>query len=192
MSRSIRHRGILAAAAAVTFAATVIAAPSATARPLERGTFVDGFSVTDENFCDAGVVVDIDATQEVRFLFNTRKPGTAPYWKANAWETIVYSNLEGDSVTEVTRLVDKDLAITDNGDGTMTILILATGNTTVFDESGKAVARNPGQVRYEVLIDYGDDIADPSDDAFLEFLGLVTESTGRTDDFCAAVLPILG
>ncbi|GAA1055269.1 hypothetical protein GCM10017608_30920 [Agromyces luteolus] len=192
MSGSTRRRGLVAAAAAVAFAATVIAAPPASARPIERGTFVDGFSMTDENFCDAGIVVEIEAVQEVRFLFNTRKPGTAPYWIANAWETIVYSNLEGDSVTEVTRLVDKDLKITDNGDGTLTILVLATGNTTVSDESGKAIARNPGQVRYELLIDYGDDVADPSDDAFLAFLGLVKESTGRTDDFCAAVLPVLG
>ncbi|WP_353813330.1 hypothetical protein [Agromyces sp. SYSU T00266] len=193
MSGTIRRRsGILAASAAVAFAATVIAAPPATARPLDQGTFVDGFSLTDDDFCGAGVVVDVEAVQEVRFLFNSRKPGTAPYWTANVWETIVYSNLDGDSVTEVTRLVDKDLAITDNGDGTMTILVLATGNTTVSDESGKAIARNPGQVRYEVLIDYGDDITDPSDDEFLDFLGLVKESTGRTDDFCAAVLPVLG
>ena len=47
-------------------------------------------------------------------------------------------------------------------------------------------------MRIEVLIDNGGTIADPSDDEFIEFLGLVKESTGRTDDFCAAVLPILG
>ncbi|MRX43444.1 hypothetical protein [Agromyces kandeliae] len=192
MSGSIHRRGILAAAAAVAFAATVVAAPPATARPLERGTFVDGFSFTDENFCDAGIAVEVEATQEVRFLFNSRKPGTAPYWTANVWETVVYTNVAGDSVTELTRLVDKDLAITDNGDGTLTILVLATGNTTVSDESGTAIARNPGQVRYELLIDHNGTPEDPSDDQFIDFLGLVKESTGRTDDFCAAVLPILG
>lgn len=88
--------------------------------------------------------------------------------------------------------MDKDLKITDNGDGTMTILVLATGNAAAYGEDGKAIARNPGQVRYEVLIDYGADIADPSDDEFLKFLGEVKGSTGRSDDFCSAVLPIIG
>ena len=95
-------------------------------------------------------------------------------------------------VTEHLTIADKDQKITDNGDGTMTILVLATGNAAVYDETGKAIARNPGQVRYEVLIDYGADIADPSDDQFIEFLGLVKGSTGRNDDFCGAVLPVIG
>jgi hypothetical protein len=53
---------------------------------------------------------------------------------------------------------------------------------------GKALARNPGQVRFELLVDHGGTPTDPSDD---EFLGLVKGSTGRTDDFCAAVVPVL-
>jgi hypothetical protein len=61
----------------------------------------------------------------------------------------------------------------------------------VYDESGKAIARNPGQIRYEILIDHGGTPADPTDDGFIEFLGVVKESTGRTDDFCAAVVPAL-
>jgi hypothetical protein len=32
---------------------------------------------------------------------------------------------------------------------------------------------------------------DPSDDEFLEFLGVVKESTGRSDDFCEAAVPLL-
>jgi hypothetical protein len=31
----------------------------------------------------------------------------------------------------------------------------------VYDESGKAIARNPGQSRFEVLIDHGGTPADP-------------------------------
>jgi hypothetical protein len=32
---------------------------------------------------------------------------------------------------------------------------------------------------------------DPSDDEFLAMLDIVKESTGRSDDFCAAVVPVL-
>lgn len=191
MSVSARRRGAIAAATAAALAASVVVAPSATARPLENVRFTEEESFTDTNFCDAGVSVQVDSTAEVHVLFNSRKPGTAPYFKANVGAVTTYTG-PGGVVTEHVRVVDKDQKITDNGDGTMTILVLATGNAVAYDESGKAIARNPGQVRYEVLIDYGADITDPSDDTFLEFLGFVKESTGRTDDFCAAVLPIIG
>ena len=67
----------------------------------------------------------------------------------------------------------------------------ATGNAVVYGEGGKAIARNPGQVRFEILIDHAGTPTDPTDDEFLAFLGEVKESTGRTDDFCAAVVPVL-
>jgi hypothetical protein len=61
----------------------------------------------------------------------------------------------GEFVTDFSKTLEKDLRITDNGDGTLTILVLATGNAVVYDENGKAIARNPGQVRFELLIDHG-------------------------------------
>jgi hypothetical protein len=191
MSASARRRGAIAAAAAAALAASVVAAPAATARPLENVRFTETDSFTDTNFCDVGLTVQVDQTAEVHILFNSRKPGTAPYFKANVAGVTTYTG-PGGVVTEHVRIVDKDLKITDNGDGTMTILVLATGNAAVYDETGKAIARNPGQVRYEVLIDYGADIADPSDDQFIEFLGQVKGSTGRNDDFCGPVLAAIG
>lgn len=191
MSVSARRGGAIAAVAAAALAASVVAAPAATARPIENVRFTEVDSFTDTNFCDAGITVQIDSTSEVHILLNSRKPGTAPYFKANVGAVTTYTG-PGGVVTEHVRIVDKDLKITDNGDGTMTILVLATGNAAAYGEDGKAIARNPGQVRYEVLIDYGADIADPSDDEFLKFLGEVKGSTGRSDDFCSAVLPIIG
>lgn len=97
----------------------------------------------------------------------------------------------GTAVTEAVNTLERDLAVTHNGDGMFTI-VMATGNATVTDGSGKAIARNPGQFRFEILIsDEGTPDA-YSDDEFLELLGVVRESTGRSDDFCEAVLPALG
>ncbi|WP_430645302.1 hypothetical protein [Agromyces sp. GXS1127] len=191
-SSPIHRRGLIAAVSAAALATSVLAAAPASARPLENLRFVEEESFTDEDFCGAGVSVDVELTREVHVLFNTRKPGTAPYWGGNFSVDVRYTNEAGDTVTEIVRGYERDLKITDHGDGTMTILVLSTGNATVYDESGTAIARNPGQVRYEVLIDHGGTPDDPSDDEFIAFLGLVKESTGRTDDFCAAVLPILG
>lgn len=189
MSAPARRRGILAAGAVVAFALSVLAAPPATARPVDSGTFIDEWSFTDENFCDAGITVELVGVDEVRYLLNERKPGTAPYWNARISSVVTYTNLDGDVVTEVARVIDKDLVLTPI-EGGLEGLVLATGNAAVYDESGKAIARNPGQVRYEFRITFNDP-EDPEDDVF-EFLGLVKESTGRTDDFCAAVLPVLG
>ena len=58
-------------------------------------------------------------------------------------------------------VVNKDLKVIDNGDGTLTIIVFATGNATVFDAGGKAIGRNPGQVRFEFLVDHGGTPGDP-------------------------------
>ncbi|HET6686805.1 MAG TPA: hypothetical protein VFH02_09810, partial [Jiangellaceae bacterium] len=114
------------------------------------------------------------------------------YFHAIVKITNVYTNLaNGNTVTEVGNIVDKDLRVTDNGDGTLTIFVLSTGNIAVFGPDGKALARNPGQVRFEFVVDHAGTPTDPTDDVLLEDLGMVKGSTGRTDDFCAAVVPAL-
>jgi hypothetical protein len=67
---------------------------------------------------------------------------------------------------------------------------LATGNFTLSDADGRAIARNPGQVRFEALVDHGGTPGDPSDDVELDFTQ-IRESTGRSDDFCEAAVPAL-
>lgn len=58
-------------------------------------------------------------------------------------------------------------------------------------EDGKALGRDPGQIRFKILIDTAGTPSDPSDDEFLAFLGVVKGSTGRSDDFCATAVPAL-
>ena len=114
------------------------------------------------------------------------------YFGFNLKVSEVVTNLaNGNFVTSSATVRDKDQRITDNDDGTLTILVLATGNAVLYDAAGDAIARNPGQVRYELLIDHGGTPTDPSDDEFVEFLGDVKGSTGRNDDYCAAAVPLL-
>jgi hypothetical protein len=82
------------------------------------------------------------------------------------------------SVTGVLTGIEKDQRVTDNGDGTLTILVLTTGNAVLYGENGKAIARDPGQVRFEILVDDGGTPSDPSDDEFLANLGLVKARPG--------------
>jgi len=118
-------------------------------------------------------------------------PDGLVYFLAHGKQTEVITNLANDrSASSVASVIEKDLRVTDNGDGTLTILILATGNAVLYGEDGKAIARNPGQVRFELVVDHGGTPNDPSDDVEIDFR-LVKESTGRSDDFCEAAVPAL-
>jgi hypothetical protein len=106
--------------------------------------------------------------------------------------TFVDTNVDnGKAISGAFHTIQKALHATDNGDGTSTVLFLATGNDVTYGPDGKAIARNPGQIRFEVLIDNNDTPNDPSDDEFIAMLDVVKESTGRSDDFCAAAVPAL-
>ena len=169
-------------------------AGGASAKPLEHTTFHEEFTEIFEDFCDVpGLTVQFDNAADVHLLVNPHGPDGLAYFTFNAKFTNVYTNLaNGNTVTEVGNGVDKDLRVTDNGDGTLTILALTTGNVAVFGPDGKALARNPGQVRFEFDVDHAGTPTDPFDDVFVEGSGsMVKGSTGRTDDFCAAVLPVL-
>ncbi len=165
----------------------------ASAKVIDKGAFHDEFSYKVRNFCDvSGLTVRQDVTVDGSFALKTHGADQLAYYQEHSRVRAVYTNVATKQyVTEVTGVLQKDLKVTDNGDGTLTILVLATGPSSVYDESGKAIARNPGQYRYEILIDNGGTPSDPSDDEFLKFLGVVKESTGRTDDFCAAVVPAI-
>ena len=183
----------LAAAVSMTLAG------GASAKPIERATFHEEGTFIDPNFCEVpGLEVQGDDVVDIRASLNSHGPDGLVYFHANIHVTTVYTNLaNGNTVTEVGQAVDKDLRVTDNGNGTLTILVLTTGNATVYGPDGKApdskaLARNPGQIRFEFDVDHGGTPTDPFDDEEIDgSFRMVKESTGRTDDFCAAVLPVL-
>ena len=144
--RLVRTLGLAAGLAA---AVSMALAGGASAKPLEHATFHNEGTFIDKDFCDVpGLRVQQDNVADIRALLNSHGPDGLVYFHANIHVTTVYTNLaNGNTVTEVGQAVDKDLRVTDNGDGTLTILVLSTGNIAVFGPDGKALARNPGQVR---------------------------------------------
>lgn len=165
----------------------------AAAQPLEAGTFHDEFTDIVDDFCDvSGLTVQLDSVVDGRFLLNRHGPEGLAYVLESIRLADTWTNLEnGNTISVRERTMLKDQRVTDNGDGTLTILVLGTGNFTVYGQDGKAIARNPGQVRFEILVDDGGTPDDPFDDEFIEFLGLVKGSTGRNDDFCEAAVAAL-
>jgi hypothetical protein len=183
----------LGLAAGLAMVGSMTLAGGAAAEPIERGPFHDEFTDIIEDFCELpGLTVQFDLVVEGRRLLNPHGPDGLAYGLELAHVSETWTNVDnGIAVTGVERVLFKDLRATDNGDGTLTYLILTTGNSVVYGPDGKAIARNPGQIRLEFLIDHAGTPTDPSDDEFLANLGVVKGSTGRTDDFCAAVVPVL-
>ena len=189
-SRKVRFSAVLAL---VATAAIALAAAAGAGGQLFRELIDERESEIETDFCGVeGLTVEFATHRVGTGHAVPHGPNGLVYFGFNLKVTDVVTNLaNGNSVTAFTTVRDKDQRVTDNGDGTLTILVLTTGNSVLYGENGKVIARNPGQVRVEILIDHGGTPGDPSDDEFLEFLGVVKDSTGRSDDFCEEAVPIL-
>ena len=172
------YRSILTAAVSVGLV-TGAAAPSSAA-VLGRWDLSESFSGPLTNFCGvSGLTADLtfDLTGTARVV--QRGPGEFEFYHENTRivRTFTY---QGKTVTEYVRGTAKDLSIVDNGDGTLSITLLATGGARVVGHEGKVIAKNDGQVRTLLLIDMatGNVLSEK----------LIFGSTGTNDDFCEAVL----
>ena len=168
----------------------------ASAAPLEPDHFHDSGSELIEEFC-GDLTVRFDFEVGGTFLFNFHGPDGLGYALEAVHGTESWTNLANDmTVTHVFTGVDNDLMVTDNGDGTLTLLVMTAGSTRSFGPDGELLFIDSGTSRFEVLIDHGGTPTDPSDDEFLEFLGVVKEPTGRTDtfgrDFCDDIHEFIG
>jgi hypothetical protein len=196
MSRATRKITIgatMLALLASIAAGPIAAAAAESAEQVFRETIHAEDALVLEDFCDQQeLTVELGFALDLRVHAVPHGRDRLAYFLQHGIRTAVFTNpATGRSLTSVERLIEKDLRVTANGDGTLTILILATGNAVLYGENGKVIARNPGQVRFEILVDHGGTPADPSDDEFLADLGVVNGSTGRSDDFCEAAVPAL-
>jgi hypothetical protein len=188
MSRTLHH--LLAATAGALL--VIAAVPAATAAPpVERGVIDDEFSGTEENYCEIeGFTVDFHALVTGSYTLKGR--GDLLFYAEHIRVVNTLSNPEtGESVHFVERTNDKDLKITVNGDGTYDVLVLARGASTLYGTSGKAIARNPGQVRFVLTFDDNGTPTDFFDDTEIGF-EVVKESTGRSDDYCGPIHAEIG
>ena len=152
----------------------------------DEGTFVH------QNYCGvAGLTVSDSAVIDGTVRAVTHGPDELAYFLDHFKQSGAFTNLaNGKAVTFVTKAITKDLTVTDNGDGTLTVVMLLTGNAVLYVD-GKAIGSDTGQVRIELLVDDGGTPTDPFDDDVIADLGVVKEPTGRNGGFCATVVPAL-
>ena len=175
--------------------ALLLAPAPAESKRLDDIRFHEPYDLVHKDFCGApGVIVSDKGTNDVRLFANTRgsQEGFA-YVHAHIVEHGTVTDLRSGIAITYTLLVNaNDLRITDNGDGTMDILNFGTGNFTAYGPDGQVISRNPGQHREVVRIDYNGTPGNIDDDKFVDVVEVLKESTGRNDDFCAAVLEVFG
>jgi len=184
----MRGRSVLLIAGLVTAGAVLASAP-ATARPIDKGHFHDVFTsdVYDCNGTPAQDSVDVSGN----FVFNQRGSSPFPYYGESVRGTVVTTNLKtGGTYTNVFAVNAKNHTIVDNGDGTITLTVLAAGSSRFYDANGNFVLKDPGQFRFAVDLDYNGTPGDPSDDVEVpNSFRIVRPSTGNSDlserDFCA-------
>jgi hypothetical protein len=198
----MKHK-VLAAAVAVISLTGIGAASAAPAlaKPLEQDHFTDSGSaiaqIEEPGFC-AGVVnfpVLHEWDAKGSFLLVRRGDGFA-YAATRFRATDVWTNTRNGKALTVTVVgQDRDQKIVDNGDGTLTIEIAFPGVQKVYGPDGTRLFMDTGTVRAEVLIDHGGTPFEPSDDEFVEFLGVIA-NPGKSDtadrDFCADLASFLG
>ena len=171
--------------------AIALAASPATAQRVEGGPYHEEFTDVFTDFCDVpGLTVDYAGAIDGHYSATVRGSGGTVYFVDHQTVTQTYTNqATGLTATDVQRILVKDLKITKVGN-IVTILQLATGFGTTYGPDGSAIARNPGQSRFRIVFDDNGTPADDSDDTEISF-DRVKGSTGRTDDFCAAVVPAI-
>ena len=177
--------GAVGVAAGLTVVSIAVAGAASADAP-ER--FHEEFTEIIDDYCDVpGLTVRSDVVLDGK----TRIRQRAGFMEQVSGTFVDTNVANGRAISGAFHETGKALHATDNGDGTSTLLFFVTGNDVTYGPDGNAIARNPGQLRFEVLVDNNDTPNDPSDDEFIAMLDIVKESTGRSDDFCAAVVPAL-
>jgi len=177
------------ATAAVGLVACLACGP-ASAQKVEGGTFHDEGTFTNNSFCGVpGLIVDGTFTNDGRFLGRSQGAEGLFYGMDNTRTVVTFTRrATGQTATDIQpRTLSKDLHVTDNGDGTLTIIQLLTGGDRTYGNDGKFIARDSGQVRFEIVVDTNGTPTNPEDDKELSSEPIFG-STGTNDDFCAAVL----
>ena len=173
----------------VAIASALVTSTPATAKPLDKGHFHDVFT-GDVYDCD-GTLAQDSGDVSGNFLVNLRGSSAFPYFRESVHGTVVTTNLEtGGTYTQIFTANSKDQTIVDNGDGTITITVFASGGSRFYDTDGNFVLKDPGAVRFAFDVDYNGTPSDPSDDEFIDgSFRVVRASTGNSDfsdrDFCA-------
>ena len=187
----------LIVATVTAFAAMIPVASHAAAGRLEGFSYHDDVHFVANDVCGVtGLSVTFDVVVDGRVLGVIRGSGPFPFYTITQHGWALITNLaNGKSMTTTWNTIGKDQSITDNGDGTITIVEGSAGQFRFVDTDGRLVGVNAGTIWSQYVVDYAGTPSDPSDDTFVAFLG-ETKFVGHEDsnhnDTCPMLLSVIG
>jgi len=136
----------------------------------EKGHFHDAGEEVFEDFCGFDEVVhsfDVSGS----FLGVAHQPDGIVRFRDHSIGTQAFTNpVTGKSYSEMFIFNGHDKSVTDNGDGTLTIIFQGSGTDSWFDGDGERVLKLAGMFRAELRVDHNGTPSDPTDDGEAEFI----------------------
>jgi hypothetical protein len=191
-----RRFGLCAALAVTSLGAVALTlgVSVSLAAPIEQTRFDEQSSRVVNGYCgdlrvqidfhDRGVLVARPAGKE-RFIRYT----------ASHHGGVTITNLATKrAFTFIWNYLEQDLKVTDNGDGTFSILSQIPGPETIYGPDGKRLSTSGGTMRLLTVIDFAGTPLDPSDDQFIS-QALVSEHGGKPQpdfDYCNSFHTLTG
>jgi hypothetical protein len=170
-------------------ASLLLSAGPGMAGPVEHTT--EHFDVTfvADNLCGSALSPDGHSVGSFTEVVRSSSSGAPMFFDNFVGETTF--TLDGTSVTVQFGGPMRDAKITDNGDGTITILGTNSGLFgRITDAAGNEVFAESGHALVEFVIDVSGTIADPDDDVLLSVTPLA-EAGRHPGDFCEALIGAL-
>lgn len=179
---------ILTIPATVAIAAVTLLPQTASASHEHKADYVFPYG-PEISFC--GEPFEQQGVDTGREMTVAHGPDGLPYFQVQAKATETWTNTITGAYVDVTiQYTGRDIAVTDNGDGTLTEVIQLTGRTVMYDANGVVLGQSAGSLRIAFVWDHAGTPTDTSDDEFVSRTVLM--NTGLDFDFCGTLVAAIG
>ena len=153
----------------LTAAILVVGPPvGAKAAGNERFRFDQHFSYVVKRYC-GDIRVRIEGTDTGSGTVRLNGRGALPLYTVNHHGGLTVTNLAtGKAVTFTWNYLEQELSATDNGDGTVSVVLMVPGPEKTFGPDGEVILFNGGNMRLLLTVDYGGTLGDGSDDVVVD------------------------
>ncbi len=164
------------------------------AAPIEQTRFDEQSSRIVNGYCgDLRVQIDFH-DRGVVVARPTGKERFIRYTASHHGGSTITNLATGRAFTFVWNYLEQDLKITDNGNGTFSILSQIPGPEKIYGPDGRLVSTSGGTMRLLTVIDFAGTPLDPSDDQFVSQT-LVSSNGGKPQpdfDYCDSFHTLTG
>lgn len=182
-----------ATAVALAGLAFGLGATAADAKPYESVRFDEHDVYVVDDYC-GDLEVRIEFNDQGHFVIRPTGPDGLPRFSSNHHGSATHTNVAtGKAFTIKFDYVNSDVRVTDNGDGTLTILFQVPGHERYYGPEGQLLFMTAGTIRIEAIVDHRGTPSDPSDDLFISE-ELVADHLGQQggSDWCSSFRTLTG